>query len=255
MQNHDNDDRFTDRPAFAPAQDAGLAEKARAILKTHCYRCHGENGSVEGGVNYLLDRHQLVGRGKVTPKEPVKSRIIKRILLEEMPPDGEKNRPSAAELAILKDWIAAGAPDFNPPLTKRAFIPYSATLVTLKNDLAKLSEQDQRFARYFTFTHLYNANLSNDELTTYRHALSAGQQLVAGQRIVLPAAVDETDDLLHRSARDYKWSMKTWMPRGIIRTVCSFRRRTSGAPCKGQGRFASHVSVKVPLYHDLLACR
>ena len=45
-----------------------LATKAQAILKEHCYSCHGEGGLAEGGVNYVLDVQRLVSRGKVVPK-------------------------------------------------------------------------------------------------------------------------------------------------------------------------------------------
>ena len=37
----------------ARAQDA-LAKQARAILKEHCFVCHGEDGAAEGGLNFIL---------------------------------------------------------------------------------------------------------------------------------------------------------------------------------------------------------
>src|SRR6187455_395375 len=84
--------------ASARGQEPGeLAQKAKAVLQTYCHRCHGENGSLEGGVNYLLDRNQLVARKKVMPGDPGKSALIRRIALEEMPPEGEK-KPSAEEV-------------------------------------------------------------------------------------------------------------------------------------------------------------
>ena len=44
----------------------GLAGKAKAVLQMHCYRCHGQEGTNEGGFNYVLDLKQLVARNKVT---------------------------------------------------------------------------------------------------------------------------------------------------------------------------------------------
>src|SRR5947199_219896 len=44
----------------AAAQEPQLADKARAVLKTHCYRCHGQEGAVEGGLNYVADLAKLV---------------------------------------------------------------------------------------------------------------------------------------------------------------------------------------------------
>ena len=42
-----------------PEPDAELAAKARAVLQSHCYRCHGENGTNEGGFNFVLDRERV----------------------------------------------------------------------------------------------------------------------------------------------------------------------------------------------------
>ncbi len=39
-----------------------LAVKARKLLETHCYRCHGRDGANEGGFNYILNRDKLVER-------------------------------------------------------------------------------------------------------------------------------------------------------------------------------------------------
>ena len=46
------------------ADDAEIAKKAGDILKVNCHRCHGHDGANEGGFNYVLDRGQLVNRGK-----------------------------------------------------------------------------------------------------------------------------------------------------------------------------------------------
>ncbi|MGH7222748.1 MAG: hypothetical protein ACRELF_05950, partial [Gemmataceae bacterium] len=44
-----------------------LAHKAQTILKANCHRCHGRDGAVEGGLNYILDRDKLIARKKVLP--------------------------------------------------------------------------------------------------------------------------------------------------------------------------------------------
>jgi mono/diheme cytochrome c family protein len=43
-------------PRLAAAEDATLAQKAQAVLRANCYRCHGRDGAVEGGMNYRHSR-------------------------------------------------------------------------------------------------------------------------------------------------------------------------------------------------------
>jgi mono/diheme cytochrome c family protein len=81
-------------PAFVPTASAAnpdqtaLAQKAAAVLKTHCYRCHGQEGANEGGFNYDLDQKQLIKRKKVVPGNSGKSRLFQRVVSndEPMPP-------------------------------------------------------------------------------------------------------------------------------------------------------------------------
>ena len=94
----------------ADADKTALAQKAHAVLRANCYRCHGEEGAVEGGFNYILDSARLVTRKKIVPGKAEDSPIFKRIANGSMPPQEVKQRPSDEEKAILKKWIDAGAP-------------------------------------------------------------------------------------------------------------------------------------------------
>src|SRR5581483_11919248 len=89
------------RPPLASADDdpKQLAAQAQAVLKTHCYRCHGQDGAIEGGMNYVTDLAKLVARRKIVPGDPAASRLFKRMDDDSMPPSGEKPRPTAEELA------------------------------------------------------------------------------------------------------------------------------------------------------------
>ena len=93
------------------AEDAALAKKAEAVLKANCYRCHGQQGAVEGGMNYILDFDKLIQRKKVLPGSPDKSPLYKKIVNNLMPPPDEKPRPSDGERDVLRQWIEAGAGD------------------------------------------------------------------------------------------------------------------------------------------------
>ena len=81
--------------------------KAQAVLKTHCHRCHGKDGTDKGGFHYVLDRDKLLARNKVVPGKPAASEIYKRAAAGEMPPPEQKLRPDKNDLTALEQWIAA----------------------------------------------------------------------------------------------------------------------------------------------------
>ena len=60
------------------AADANLAVKATAILNVNCHRCHGQDGTSEGGINYMLDTAKLIARKKVIPGQAEQSPLFKR---------------------------------------------------------------------------------------------------------------------------------------------------------------------------------
>src|SRR5579884_1692226 len=91
-------------PANAGDDTQALARRAREVLTKHCYRCHGKDGAIEGGMNYVLDFRALVARHKVFPGKPTKSRLFKRLTSRDnpMPPDEEKVRPEPGDVALLR---------------------------------------------------------------------------------------------------------------------------------------------------------
>jgi hypothetical protein len=84
--------------AGLPAADQALAvsfARVQELVQAKCSACHDWAGSTEG----IL--------GVVTPGDPAASPMWKKVSADLMPPD----EPLAdAEKALLKDWIAAGAP-------------------------------------------------------------------------------------------------------------------------------------------------
>lgn len=214
-----------------------------------------------GGVNYMLDRDQLVARRKLVPGETAKSRIIKRIQSEEMPPEGEKQRPTSDELALLKQWITAGAPDFNPA-RNRVFIRTPAVLDAIQADLSKLPANDQRFTRYFSITHLYNTGLSEDELTTYRQGISKLiNSLSWGRGIAVPEPIDAARTLFRIDLRDYKWSTQNWdtleahYPYGVLTDIPAEKNLLTNMRTRFlflRGDWFVAAAALPPLYHELL---
>ena len=245
----------------APAADKELAAKAQAVLKTHCYRCHGQDGSVEGALNYVADLGKLVARKKVIPGNAAASRLFKRIDDETMPPPGEKPRPTPEELATLKKWIDDGA--FVPEaVAPRAAITAEDTTNLILADLEGMDRRSRRFQRYFTLTHLYNAGLGDEELQTYRNALAKlVNSLSWGSKIVLPVPVDAAKTVLRIDLRWFVWDATVWnriiaeYPYGTLDDTIASRavmvHTASKLPAIRADWFVGTAS-RAPLYYDVL---
>lgn len=101
--------------------------KVLPILRDQCFRCHGDK---ENGGLRLNTREAAIAGGDSTlaavePGKTDESEMIRRILSDDpddrMPPGGD---PLPAEqIAILKDWVKAGAPWPAPPVTQADVAP------------------------------------------------------------------------------------------------------------------------------------
>ena len=88
----------------------------RAILKTHCFQCHGEEPEVQGNLDLRLVRFMHRGGDSgaaVVPGKPEESILYQRLRDGEMPPD-ESKQISRDELQVIRDWILAGAKTLRP---------------------------------------------------------------------------------------------------------------------------------------------
>src|SRR5262245_38185721 len=157
-------------PAASPAADADLALQARAILQANCYRCHGEAGNVKGGFGYVLDRDQLVSRGKIVPGKADESELLLRVEKGEMPPANQKVRPGPAEAALLRKWIDAGAPAAALTSAARSYLDSKYVNDHIVADRKTVEPRHYRYLRYFTLTHLHNAGQPEEELEACRQA-------------------------------------------------------------------------------------
>jgi serine/threonine protein kinase len=250
-----------------PPADANLAKQAEGLLKEYCYRCHGQDGRNEGGFNYILSVPQLIARKKIVPGDAEGSKLIKKIKSGDMPPKDDDGKPipqlSDEDAATLKKWIAAGAPNFGPPVAEPDFITLEQMFRKIRDDLEKANEPDRRFLRYFTLTHLYNGGLSEDELQSYRHGLSKlVNSLSWGRTIKVPQPVAGTaGTVLRIDLRDYKWSEKIWdqilaaNPYGIIYDNAAAKgcsQMTHSKLPHVRGDWFVFAAARPPLYHDVL---
>lgn len=200
-----------------PASEAGssaTSEKAIAILKDRCYRCHG--GSARIADLDVLDRSVLFeNRGTtdspiawVIPGEPDKSLLIDAYESEFMPLDGS---PEAAamtdeERAILRQWVEEGA-EF-PSGREIAFVSNLDILKAARIFLLDIDAEDRVYYRFFSFAHLSNNPAVTElDMRLYRAALSKSIHSLTWERDVhLPIVVPDTQDSLYAiDLRDFGW--------------------------------------------------
>jgi len=102
--------------SVAHAKEApDYAHEIGPLLKAHCFECHGPEKQ-SGGIR--LDRREYVfaegdsGAISIVPDKPDESELLYRITStdkdDQMPPKG--NRLSGEEVALVREWIASGAP-------------------------------------------------------------------------------------------------------------------------------------------------
>jgi mono/diheme cytochrome c family protein len=199
-------------PSSVPAQGENpqeLARRVKEILKAHCYRCHGQNSSNEGGFGFVLDFKQLVGT-KVVPGESAKSRLFKRLAVnKDMPPEDEQRRPSDADIGMVKRWIEAGAPAPDEVGKPRPFRGIGDELRAIRDYLQKTRRADRPYIRFFTLTHLHNASpdkVQDSDLRVYQAALSKLTNSLSWKRdIVIPEAADADGTVFAVDVRKLDW--------------------------------------------------
>ena len=93
---------------------ADYSRDIKPVLQARCYACHG---TLKQNAGLRLDTGNFIRKGGkngaiVTPGKPDKSRLIERLLSTHedvrMPAEGEPLTP--AQITLIRQWIAAGAP-------------------------------------------------------------------------------------------------------------------------------------------------
>ncbi|MDC1142475.1 hypothetical protein OAU50_05245 [Planctomycetota bacterium] len=97
-----------------------LATKARAIIKKHCWQCHGQPDHPTYGevmpLDWILDYDKLIEHRLVLPGKAGKSRLVYVMVMGEMPRAmDEHGSPSLRaempeeDIETVIDWIKQGA--------------------------------------------------------------------------------------------------------------------------------------------------
>src|SRR5262249_24908967 len=113
-----------------------------------------------------------------------------------------------------------------------------------------------------TLAHLYNANLSEDELQTYRNGLSKlVNSLSWAPEIKVPVPVDPAKTLFRIDLRDYQWNRDTWKdilgqyPYGILYGSATARSLRAETECElpyVRSDWFVFAASRPPLFHDIL---
>lgn len=247
-----------------------LAKAGSELVNAYCYRCHGlkYNGSAELNV---MDRTSLLNENSeyVVAGEVDESYLWQRIDEGEMPPRQE-DQPTAAEKAIIKRWIDAGAPF--PKRVKRPFLRQEDVLESILTDLQSTRSVDRTYVRYFTLTHLFNnsENVSKFNLKMFRAAFSKAVNSLSWQpEIVVPQYIDDDQTIARIDLRDLGWDERNlWSevlkayPYGLEfsgvadRKLAETQREVeslSGTPLPYvRADWLTVTATRPPLYHTLL---
>jgi uncharacterized membrane protein len=91
-----------------------LTDQTLAVFKAKCADCHGPQlAKPKKKFGYCLDLGRMAANPKyVQPFKPEQSKLWKQINENEMPPEDAKCGPlTTPQKAIIRQWIAMGAPD------------------------------------------------------------------------------------------------------------------------------------------------
>ncbi len=233
----------------AAAAESNLAVRARTTLDTWCSRCHGVDSPGKGGFSHVLDRDRLVARNRVVPGDPSASPLYQRVVQGEMPPREQKKRPTPDEIALLRQWIEAGAPAVMAA-GPRTFLPEAEVRGLVNKDLKQAGTTQRRFFRYFTLANLYNAGASEEELERTRQALAKLLNSLSWHpRIARPLALGPGGALLRIDLRDYQWSRRTWEH---LVGLYPYRTDYTGELPVLRGDWFLATAIRPPVYYDLL---
>lgn len=192
--------------AYAQQQ---IAIDTYGIFQQSCLICHGPDGAYKESL--LMEHNALIKNGSVVPGNPDASELYKRLITTETAKRMPLGQPQLSPQAIntIRNWIAAGAPDWaQTPTTDRAFIAPGEILTTIETHLMSLSPFDRAYARYFTMTHLMNAGEPTSILDEYRKGLNKlVNSLSWGSTITKPQPIDARETIFYIDLRHYEWDV------------------------------------------------
>lgn len=190
----------------------GSPSEVLEILERTCGDCHGANSTGDGGFDEVADLKALVDLGLVVPNDPEGSYLLRRMEFGDMPPLGSDPRPTAGEIATLRQWIAAGARAVGAggadggDATLTPQVEFAQTIRLMADDLSALPAEDRQFQRYVLLGNLRNAGGDADLIAKNRAAIDLMMNSLSFEAVSTPALpVDEDGLVLRLDLRDYDW--------------------------------------------------
>ena len=187
-----------------------LAQQAYAIFERSCLNCHGPHGAFTEAI--IIDHASLIETGVVIPRKPGASTLYQRLIekrVERRMPLGQPPLSPAA-ITTVRQWILAGAPNWETPEQSGPFITPKKMLETIEKHVNSLAPFDRTYARYFTMTHLYNAGETVEALHAYQRALSKLVNSLSWERkVIKPKPIDPEETIFYIDLRDYEWEIGT----------------------------------------------
>ncbi len=201
-----------------------------------------------------------MARNQVVPGKAGDSPLLLRIEQGEMPP-GKRPHLGVEERALLRRWIDAGAPSFQPTLP-RTLVTEAHLVRTVLADLQALEPRQRRFARYLTLTPLANAGVTEEMLHGHQQALAKlVNSLSWHPRISPPRPIDTARTIYRLDLRTYKWTARMWERLAL---VYPYRLSETSAAAKActtltgsaqpylRGDWFLATASRPPFYHDFL---
>jgi serine/threonine-protein kinase len=215
--------KAADLPPDPPPPVPDLGAAVKKIFETNCAVCHGGDKPVRG--LRILDRKVLVNKTKkvVVPGKPDESKLFDLVKRDEMPPDEDNNRKPLKRLTkeekeTIRDWIAAGAPDFAAALLEEKGTGEKGTgtdyvLGEILRDVRSLDAETRARVRYFSLAHLVTAGASEDEMAQHRDALAKTiNHLHRQPELIQPKAVDKLQTIYRIDLKELGWDRPVLKP-------------------------------------------
>jgi serine/threonine protein kinase len=259
-------------PATPPAEQPApvvdtklLAQSGVAFLEKYCFACHANDKKYPG--LDMRDRVTLLRPADpnekpfLVPGKPEESRLWEQLADGLMPPS-DQPQPSEAELASLKQWIAAGAEFPAASRPTRPFVGEQSVLAIIDKDLFDQPESKRQYLRYLSLAHLWNSDVSDEHLRLVRAAVSKLMNSLSSESQIVPPHVVDADGLVLRiDLNDYGWRAgQQWLevakayPYGIKAPGEAYRRVTemTGDFPYVRADWFVYSAARPPLYHALL---